>query len=123
MPRPKKVLHVVHSLEVGGLENGLTNLLNAIDSDHFSHSVICLTESGKFADRLKVAGVALLELHLPTSGFRFPLIRLAGLFGKMNPDIVHSRGWPAIDAVFAAYLARVPFIIHGEHGREYSDTE
>ena len=123
MARQKKVLHVVHSLQVGGLENGLANLLTRMDSDRFSHTVLCLTEAGKFAERIRVAGVEVLELHLPTGQFRLPLMRLAKLFRKMNPDIVHSRGWPTVDAVFAARLARVPHIVHGEHGREYSDKE
>ena len=121
--RAKKVLHVVHSLQVGGLENGLANLLNRMKSDRFSHSVLCLTEAGKFAERVRLAGVDVLELRLPTGQFRLPLIRLGKLFRKMNPDIVHSRGWPTVDAVFAAHLARVPHIVHGEHGREYSDKE
>src|SRR6266498_2626378 len=123
MTKAKKVLHVVHSLQVGGLENGLANLLNRMDSDRFSHSVLCLTEAGKFAERVRLAGVEVLELHLPTGQFRLPLMRLGKLFRKMNPDIVHSRGWPTVDAVFAARLARVPHIVHGEHGREYSDKE
>jgi sugar transferase (PEP-CTERM/EpsH1 system associated) len=123
MMRAKKVLHVVHSLQVGGLENGLANLLNRMDSHRFSHSVLCLTEAGKFAERVRLAGVEVLELHLPTGQFRLPLMRLGKLFRKMNPDIVHSRGWPTVDAVFAAHLARVPHIVHGEHGREYSDKE
>jgi sugar transferase (PEP-CTERM/EpsH1 system associated) len=123
MMRAKKVLHVVHSLQVGGLENGLANLLNRMKSDRFSHSVLCLTEAGKFAERVRLAGADVLELRLPTGQFRLPLMRLGKLFRKMNPDIVHSRGWPTVDAVFAAHLARVPHIVHGEHGREYSDKE
>jgi sugar transferase (PEP-CTERM/EpsH1 system associated) len=34
---------------------------------------------------------------------------------------VHSRNWAAFDAVVAARIARVPFVVHGEHGREMAD--
>ncbi len=35
-----------------------------------------------------------------------------------RPHIVHSRNWGAIEAVPAARLARVPVVIHSEHGYE-----
>jgi sugar transferase (PEP-CTERM/EpsH1 system associated) len=118
----KQILHVVHSLEVGGLENGLINLLNRLDPERFKQTVCCLTRAGKFAERIQASGVEIIELNLPAEAFRFPLLRLVQLFRKLAPDIVHTRGWPTVDAVFAAWLARVPHIVHGEHGREHSDA-
>jgi len=40
---------------------------------------------------------------------------------RVGPAIVHSRNWAAFDAVPAARLARVPVVVHGEHGREVGD--
>ena len=119
----KRILHVVHSLEVGGLENGLVNLLNRLDPERFEHSVCCLTKSGKLAERIASAGVKIFELNLPAGQFRFPLLRLAGLFRKISPHIIHSRGWATVDATFAARLARRAAIIHGEHGRDLVDKD
>ncbi len=123
MRKRTKILHVVHSLEVGGLENGVVNLLNRMDAGRFSHIVCCLTKGGKFADRIQASDVELIELQLPRSQFRFPLVRLAKLFRGIAPDVMHSRGWSAIDAAFAARLSGVPFIVHAEHGREHSDID
>jgi sugar transferase (PEP-CTERM/EpsH1 system associated) len=120
---PKKIVHVVHSLDVGGLENGLVNLLNRLDSQHFEQTVCCLTTAGKFAARIKSSNIQLMELHLPTHGFRMPLLRLTRIFQKLSPDIVHTRGWPTVDAIFAARFSGVPRLIHGEHGREHTDPD
>jgi len=123
MRTPTKILHVVHSLEVGGLENGLVNLLNCLDLKRFEQTVCCLTSAGKFAERIKTPNVEIIEFKMPAGQFRFPLLRLAKLFHRLSPNIVHTRGWPTIDAVFAARCAGVSHLVHGEHGREHSDVE
>ena len=123
MGTPTKILHVVHSLEVGGLENGLVNLLNRLDPERFQQTVCCLTSAGKFAERIKKSNVEIIEFNLPAGQFRFPLLRLAKLFHRLSPNIVHTRGWPTIDAVFAARCAGVSHLVHGEHGREHSDVD
>jgi sugar transferase (PEP-CTERM/EpsH1 system associated) len=105
------------------LENGLVNLINSLDPERFEHSVCCLTKSGRFAERIASAGVKIVELNLPAGQFRFPLLRLAGLFREISPHIVHSRGWATVDASFAARFARRAAIIHGEHGRDFLDKD
>ena len=101
MRTPRKILHVVHSLQVGGLENGLVNLLNRLDPDRFEQTVCCLTSMGKFAERVEVPTVKLIQLDIPATQFRFPLLRLAKIFRQLSPDVIHTRGWPTVDAVFA----------------------
>jgi sugar transferase (PEP-CTERM/EpsH1 system associated) len=123
MRTPRKILHVVHSLQVGGLENGLVNLLNRLDPDRFEQTVCCLTSMGKFAERVEVPTVKLIQLDIPATQFRFPLLRLAKIFRQLSPDVIHTRGWPTVDAVFAARLANIRHIVHGEHGREHADAE
>jgi sugar transferase (PEP-CTERM/EpsH1 system associated) len=114
---------VVHSLHVGGLENGLVNLLNRLDPERFRQTVCCLTSAGTLAERIKVPGVEIMELNVPAGQFRFPLLRLTKIFHRLSPNIVHTRGWPTVDAVFAARCARVSYLVHGEHGREHSDID
>jgi sugar transferase (PEP-CTERM/EpsH1 system associated) len=121
MGRKKTIVHVVHSLDVGGLENGLVNLLNQLDCDRFKHVVCCLARAGRFAERIQSSNVEVVELNIPTTGFRLPWLRLAKHFRALGADVVHTRGWPTIDATFAAKFAGISHIIHGEHGREYSD--
>ena len=120
MSKPINIVHVVHALEVGGLENGLVNLLNHLD-DRFTHTILCLSRSGRMAERIKNSHVKIIEMRLPTDRFRFPVLRLAREFQRVSPDIVHTRGWATIDAIFAARVASVSCVIHGEHGREAGD--
>jgi len=121
--RPLKVLHVVHSLEVGGLENGVVNLINRLDPNRFEQIILCLTRSGRLATRIKQQGVRILEMGQSDDGFRLPLAKLIKVFRGVAPHLVHTRGWSTVDAVFAARLAGVPRLVHGEHGRDWKDTE
>jgi len=118
-----KIAHVVHSLEVGGLENGLVNVINHLDPSVFSHSIVCLIRSGELAKRIIHEDVSVRELGLNPNRFKFPVMRLAKLFREIRPDIVHTRAWGTVDAIMAARLAGVPRVIHGEHGRDVADPE
>ena len=121
--KPIRVMHVVQSLEVGGLENGVVNLLNRLNDERFSHVICCLTHAGKLAERIRSKEVKIVEVGLRTDRFRFPIMRLRSLIRPWMPDIVHTRGWGTIDAIVAARVAGVPRVIHGEHGREAEDPE
>ena len=48
-----RILHVVTSLETGGMENGIINLCNCHNRDVFQLMVCCLKQTGKMAERLK----------------------------------------------------------------------
>ena len=117
-----KIVHIVHSLGIGGLENGLVNILSRQEVNDFQHVVCCLTAAGKMAERIDDQRIQIMELGLSANGFRFPIMLLTQLLRRLKPDVVHTRGWPTVDAIFASFLAKVPHIIHGEHGREYSDV-
>jgi sugar transferase (PEP-CTERM/EpsH1 system associated) len=119
--RPLHVAHVVRSLEVGGLENGVVNLVNAL-TDGFKHTVICVESVGRLRGRLREHADV---LTLGRGATRGPLacVRVAAVLRRLRPDIVHSRNWPAIDAIPGARLAGVRAIIHGEHGREEADPQ
>jgi sugar transferase (PEP-CTERM/EpsH1 system associated) len=117
-PRPT-IVHVVHSLAVGGLENGLVNLVNAT-ADDFRHVVVCMTKSGPFRDRLR-ADVEVFALDKREGHDPRALLRLVTLLRRVRPAIAHSRNWATFDAVLAATVARVPRVVHGEHGRDIAD--
>lgn len=113
------VVHVLHSLGVGGTENGVVNLVNALGGE-FRHTIVSMTTRGALAGRLSVP----VEIHALERRRGLDLqtgVRLARLLRRLRPDVVHSRNWGAFDAVLAARLARVATVIHGEHGWEASD--
>ncbi|MFI5397425.1 MAG: glycosyltransferase [Candidatus Binatia bacterium] len=115
-----RVLHVIDTLGVGGTELGLANVIERTQKE-ISHAVCCVRNGGATAARLVAQGIPITVLHKrPGNDWSLPL-RVARLCRKMAPDIVHSRNWGSIDAIIGARLARVPVVIHGEHGRDATD--
>lgn len=115
-----KILHVLHSLRIGGLENGVINLVNNMDPCRFDHAICCIDASGPMEERLSHP----IEMRSLGKGngkdYLLPF-RLTKVIREIGPDIVHTRNWGSIDGVIAARLAGVRYIIHGEHGREAAD--
>jgi len=119
-PRPL-VAHVVFRFDVGGLENGVVNLINHLPRDRYRHAVISLTDITDFRRRVTRTDVEFVALHKPP-GHAYPLYpRLYRLFRAMRPAIVHSRNLAALETVVPAWAAGVPIRIHGEHRRDMPD--
>ena len=117
------IAHVVYSFDVGGLENGLANLLNRMPEARYRHVVVALTRATRFRERVRRADVRFVELDkAPGHGIKL-LPRLARLFATLRPAIVHTRNLAALEATLPAWLARVPVRIHGEHGRDVGDLD
>ena len=123
MTRRIHIQHVVLSLRPGGLENGVVNVINRLDPNRFRSSVTCLQEAGAFAARIRSPEVEIHTLGLRRGNdVKLPL-RLAGLFRRTSTDVVHTRNAEAFFYGFlGAKLARVPALIHSEHGRVLPDS-
>jgi len=115
-----KILHILHSLQVGGLENGVVNLVNRLDPGMFDHAVCCIDSSGSMAERL-TRPVEIFTMRKGKERDYLLPFHIARIVKKVHPDLVHTRNWGAIDGVIGARLAGVKRIIHGEHGREAAD--
>jgi sugar transferase (PEP-CTERM/EpsH1 system associated) len=115
------IAHVVNSFDTGGLENGVVNLINR-SGTRFRHAVVCMTSAGGFQKRLPPE-VEVWSVGKAPGQDLGAFLRLVKLFRRLRPSIVHSRNWGAYDAIPAARLARVPFVVHGEHGRDIEDPD
>ncbi len=65
-----RVLHIITGLRTGGAETMLCRTVESTDPAAFEHAVICLTDEGDLADRLRLAGadfVAALHITSPVS--------------------------------------------------------
>ena len=119
---PLHVCHVVLTLEPGGLENGVVNVANGLDPGEFRSSVCCLRRSGEFAGRLR-PGVPVSVMGLRPGNDPVLPLRLAKLLRKTRVDIVHTRNAePFFYGYLAARLARIPVVVHSEHGIEHGRT-
>jgi len=114
--RPR-VLHVLDSLGVGGLELMLLGLIERTQ-DQFEHSICSIRGAGACADRFVAAGAPVSVIgKAHGQDWRVPW-RIAQVCRRLRPHIVHTRNWGTIEGVFAARVCHVPVIIHGEHGRD-----
>jgi len=117
------IVHVIYRLDVGGLENGLVNLINRIPAERFRHAIICLTDYSEFRKRLQRSDIPVFALHKPAGNSLVLHWKLWRLFRQLRPDIVHTRNLAALEAAVPAALAGVPLLIHGEHGRDVNDVD
>jgi len=117
------IVHVVHSFGVGGLENGLVNLINRIQDTRFRHAVVSLTGiSEEFTKRIERHDVRWVALDKKPGHLIRYYPRLLRLFRELRPAIVHTRNLAALEACVPAWAARVPVRVHGEHGWDVHDV-
>lgn len=111
MPQPIHILHLINTLEIGGAEKRLVEIIEALAGEAFRFTVVCLRHAGRFEARTKAAGALVQSL-----GYR-PMresgrLRLSRLFEPLaamrrfqaaldhhRPDAVHS--WLPISNVIA----------------------
>ena len=115
------IVHVVHRLDTGGMENGLVNLVNRLPASRFRHTIVSLTGVGPIAERIANRDVEVVRLDRRPGPLSRELPRLWRLFRSLRPSLVHTRNVGTLEAQIAATLARVPARVHGEHGWEVHD--
>lgn len=121
--RRRRIVHVVYSFSVGGLENVIVQLINRLPADRFEHVVLSLTTISDFKNRITQPGVQFIELHKPP-GHAVPLYpRIYKLLRELKPDVVHTCNLAALEVTPLAWLARVPLRIHAEHGWDAHDPQ
>lgn len=116
------VVHVMHRFAVGGLENGVVNLVNRM-SPHFRHAIVAMTEVTDFRTRIVREDVQYYALQKPAGHALRLYPQLARLFRRLQPAIVHTRNLAALEAMVPAALAGVPVRVHSEHGRDIGDLD
>ncbi|MGH8495255.1 MAG: TIGR03088 family PEP-CTERM/XrtA system glycosyltransferase [Gammaproteobacteria bacterium] len=113
--------HVIFRLDVGGLQNGLINLINGMPEERFEHCVVCLTDYTDFRARIRRDDVRVFALSKKPGNDPRTQLRLWRLFRELRPDIVHTRNLPTLECVVPAALAGVRCRMHGEHGWDVFD--
>jgi sugar transferase (PEP-CTERM/EpsH1 system associated) len=108
-------MHVVFSLDAGGMEFGVVKLVNGLS--HRIESSICSTRPAGDLRRFLDPAVRLFEGRRREGNDIRAVVDLYKTFKREQPDIVHTHGWgTVIEGMIAARLARVPVLVHGEHG-------
>src|SRR6267143_3987202 len=119
-PTPQiKVIHVMNALAVAGMEVGVVKLVNRLDPRLFSSLICCIALATEDARALVDPRVRVIVLGRKPGIDPSIALKLVHIFRRERPDVVHSHNWGTfLYSVVAARLARVPVLIHGEHGYE-----
>lgn len=118
MPKPIRVLHVVISLDPGGLENGIVNVASRLDGGLFDIRVCGLERRGKYAQRMPDPK-KVFTLNKPPGKSPATLWRLICAIRDFRPHVVHSHNLgPLLYAAPAVRLAACGTrLLQGEHGQ------
>lgn len=110
-----KILHVIDSLGIGGMERVLLDAANGLDRNLFSQSICCLSARGELARFLR-DGIDVIELGKGAGPDRLMPVKIARLIRRIGPDIVHSQNLAGADVAIARPAAGCFSHIHSEHG-------
>src|SRR5437879_4359008 len=120
-PPPRlKVLHVVHKLDLGGLERMVGAIVRLLDPDRFESHLLPLSEFGRLSEGLDQHA----RLHRINSVRQLSMIWPVGLIRAIRaiaPHVVHTHSGVWYKASLAARRAGVPRLVHTDHGRHYPD--
>lgn len=119
MGRRIKLLYIIGTLDVGGAEGQLIQLVTHLDPQRFEPVVCSLTSSGPHHRTLDAAGISVTIVGFKgLRVFRHPLqvaTELSGLvrfIQREQPTIVHGfLFWAYVIGAFAAKAAGVPIVI------------
>ncbi len=109
-----KILHVVPSFGLGGMEKVLCSVLNSL-SGKYDQEILSLDGEISAAKWIQNTNVKFVHFRRPQGQARF----FKALFKSLKeskPAILLTYNWGATDAVWLGRLAGIKTIIHNEHG-------
>jgi glycosyltransferase involved in cell wall biosynthesis len=116
-----RVAHVVLSLDVGGLERVIIELVREGHQLGQEVSVICLERRGLLADQVEAAGGRVIALA-KRPGLKPGMVgEIGAVLGELRPDVVHTHQIGAL--VYAGPAARrlgIRAVVHTEHTNNLS---
>lgn len=116
-----RVIHLVRSMEVGGLERVVADLVEAGCDCGITPFLGCLLEPGARGESVECEGLWVGGLE-ETGSFR-TIRSLCDYVRENEIDIIHTHNpQPHKFGVAAGLLCRVP-VVHTKHGRNYPDDK
>jgi len=123
--QPIRILHVVDTLAVGGLQSGLVKLIENLDPQQFEHVVCAMraTDPHNSVSLPPEKNVHTVCLSREEADARIQVPALVRRIREAKPDVVHSRNWGACEAMFAARWVGSCARVHSEHGLDVGGEE
>jgi len=116
--RRLRVLHIFNYVGLGGTELTALRIISNLDPARFEN-LICGVRG--FDPQVVPGRYPGMDVIVPQSRrgkSAAGVFSLLDVIKKYKPDVVHSRNWGTIESVPAAWFAKVPGVIHSEHGHE-----
>ncbi len=119
----KKILHVVLSLDIGGLEKVLINCVNKLNGANYEHEIVALKGYSESFKALLPKGVSVTSFEKKEGNDLTVYGKFFRYLIKNKPDVVHTYNLSTLELQIIAFLCRVKKRIHAEHGRDIFDPE
>lgn len=112
------VLHVVLSLDPGGLERVVIDLAREAPSVSQRASILCIERSGELARQAE----AVTKIHCASKGpgLRWSVVdKIRSILREVRPDIVHTHQAGALFYLTAISRGLMPVLAHTEHSNRF----
>lgn len=122
LPHRLRVLHVVASLDVGGLERVVWDLARLTDRSRFQVRVLCIDRGGATFERFRDEGISIESLDALGEWAGVTVPRLAARLRALRADVIHTHNMRAhLLGTLAAGLASSPAVVNTKHGRVFAE--
>ena len=91
--KKRKIIHIIGSMNIGGAETFLMNILRNIDKERYEFVFVCYGEAKfDYEEEIKKEGARIERISIPkTVGFFRYIKELEELFIREKPDVVHAH--------------------------------
>jgi sugar transferase (PEP-CTERM/EpsH1 system associated) len=123
MDQAPLIVHLIHRLDVGGLENGLINLINQMPPERYRHAIVCLKDFSHVHQRIKASGVEIIALNKREGKDWRHYLHLYRTLKRLQPALIHTRNLASLEGQLLALAAGIKLRVHSEHGRDTNDVD
>lgn len=114
MKQLKTILHIVISLQTGGLEKFVIDLINCTNKN-FNHKVLCLERAGELALTSGISNIISLDF---SPGIQWKaLSEISSIVRNHDIDLIHTHNEKALFyGSLVGFFCRIP-VLHTKHGK------
>src|SRR3989338_8234708 len=113
-----RILYVIWSLDLGGAEQVVMNLVRHIDRAKFEPVVCCLNQKGRYGADIEQSGTKVIELNKLPKLDPFIISKLMRVMKEEKIDLVHTHLFTSnLWGRLAAFFAGVP-VVSTEHNMD-----
>ncbi|MDP7035984.1 MAG: glycosyltransferase [Planctomycetota bacterium] len=114
-----KILHAITTLDRGGAEIQLLEVLSRLDPDRYEIHLAYLKGEGTLRSEFESAGVTVQPFRMFSPLDPLLIRRLTRYMRKQQFDLVHTHLFKAdVHATLAARKAKIPYVICGKHNED-----